>query len=77
MGFSLGYMQYHPGGCGVLTLGQLKIFKMAATWRCSFLVENMKLHNMGFWSMAFSNVMGKICLDNDFTLKCTLKYIAH
>ena len=31
--FSLGYMQKHPGGCGVLTLGQLKIFKMAASKR--------------------------------------------
>ena len=31
--FSLGYMQKHPGGCGVLTLGQLKIFKMAAAKR--------------------------------------------
>ena len=27
--------------------------------------------------MAFSNFMGKICSDHDFTRKCTLKYIAH
>ena len=31
----------------------------------------------GLLSMAFSNVMGKICSDHDFTLKCTLKDIAH
>ena len=28
--FSFGYMQQHPCECGVLTLGQLKIFKIAA-----------------------------------------------
>ena len=32
---------------------------------------------LGFWSMAFSNFMGKICSDHDITLKCTLKYIGH
>ena len=41
------------------------------------MVESMKLRILGFWSMAFSNFMGKICSDQDFTLKCTLKYIAH
>ena len=34
-----------------------------------------KLHILGFWSMAFSNFMGKICSDHGFILKCTLKYI--
>ena len=37
--FSLGYMQYHPGGCGVLTHGQLKIFKMAVGKRGRFVLE--------------------------------------
>ena len=32
-------MQKHPGGCGVLTLGQLKIFKMAAAKRGRFVKE--------------------------------------
>ena len=36
---SLGYMQKHPGGCGVLTLGQLKIFKMAAAKQGRFVME--------------------------------------
>ena len=45
----------------------LKIFKMAAAKRGRFviemfiLVESMKLYILGFWSMAFSNFMGKIC----------------
>ena len=37
--FSLGYVQLHPGGCGVLTLGELKIFKMAAAKRGRFVME--------------------------------------
>ena len=53
--------------------------KMGANllWRCLFPVESMKLHILGFWSMAFTNFKGQICSDHDFTLKCTLKYIAH
>ena len=31
----------------------------------------------GIETMAFSNFMGKICSDRDFTLKSILKYIAH
>ena len=41
----------------------------------SFLVESMKLHILGFRSMAFSNFMEKICSDYDFTLKCKLTCI--
>ena len=70
-------------GVEFLPFGQLKIFKMAAAKRgrlvmeISFLVGSMKLHILGFWSVAFSKFMGKICSFHDFTLKCTLKYINH
>ena len=39
--FSLGYVQKHPGGCEVLTLGQLKIFKMAAAKRGRFVIRDV------------------------------------
>ena len=61
---------------------------MAAAKRSRFVMEMfisgrkhetsyLKLHILGFWSMAFTNFMGKIGSDHDFTFKCTLKYIAH
>ena len=54
---------------------------MAAAKRGRFVMEmsiSGRKHEtsfLGFWSLAFSNFMGKICSDHDFTLKCTLKYI--
>ena len=81
--FSLGYMQYHPGGCGVLALGQLQIFKMAAAKRGRFVMEMFisgRKHETSYFGLLEYGVFkfyGKICSDHDFTLKCTLKYIAH
>ena len=49
---------------------------MAATKLGRFVMEmfisGMKLHILGFWSMAFSNFKGKICSDHDFTLNVHL-----
>ena len=36
------------------------------------MVDSMKLRILGIWSMEFSNFMGKICSDHDFTFKCSL-----
>ena len=80
--FSLGYMQQHPSGCGVFTLGQLKIFKMAAAKRGRFVMEmfisGRKHETSYFWLLEYVfKFYGKKCSGHDFTLKCTLKYIAH
>ena len=37
--FLFGIYAINPGGCGVLTFGQLKIFKMAAANRGRFVME--------------------------------------
>ena len=56
---------------------------MAAAKRVRFVMEMFisgRKHEtsyFGLLDMAFSNFMGKICSNRDFTLKCTLKYIAH
>ena len=52
--FSLGYVQYHPGWCGVLTLGQLKIFKMAAAKRGRFVMEmfnSVRKHETSYFGL--------------------------
>ena len=56
---------------------------MAAAKRGRFVMEMFisgRKHETSYFGLleyVFSNFMGKICADHDFTLKCTLKYIAH